>query len=335
MREVRIGLAGCGLFGESHLQALRAVAGARVAAVYDPIASAAEQRARTFGVDRVCSSLDELCSLPEVDAVDVVTPEHLHLDPVLKSVAAGKHVFVEKPLATDPDDCQRMIDAAAKAERILMVGQILRFETKYAMLKDEVAAERLGKIVSMYARRNRPVQDLERYARNHPAIETAIHDIDLMLWYTQARVWRVRGYGRNATGGKHHDTFWGVLEFEGGALGVVETIWLLREEAGVRLDDAFQLTGDRGTANISLVPGPISYWRDSGYEAPDFGYDPRVGGAARGALRDELAYFCDCVRSGRMPEVIRPVEAKNAVRVALALIASAYQDAEIEIKEWD
>ena len=335
MREIRLGLAGCGLFGESHLQALRAVTGARVTALYDPIAAAAGERARTFGVERICASLEELCSLPEVDAVDVVTPEHLHLDPVLKAVAAGKHVFVEKPLATDLADCQRMIDAASQCERILMVGQILRFETKYAMLRDEVATGRLGKIVSMYARRNRPMQDLARYARNHPAIETCIHDIDLMLWYSGDRVRRVRGYGRNATGGKHHDTFWGVLEFEGGALGVVETIWLLREEAGVRLDDAFQLTGDRGTANVSLVPGPISYWRDSGYEAPDFGYDPRVGGAARGALRDELSYFCDCVRSARIPEVIRPSEAKNAVRVALALIDSAYQDAEIEIKEWN
>lgn len=335
MHEVRIGLAGCGLFGESHLQAFRAVTGARVTALYDPLTELAGARARAFGVGRVCASLEELCSLPDVDAIDVVTPEQLHLDPVLKAVSADKHVFVEKPLATDLDECRRMIEAAARRGRILMVGQILRFETKYAMLADEVESGRLGAIVSMYARRNRPKRLLERYGRNHPAIENSIHDIDLMLWYTRDRVRRVRGYGRKATGGKHHDTFWGVLEFERGAIGVVETIWLLPDAAGISLDDLFQLTGDRGTANINLVPGPITYWRDTGYEAPDFGYDPRVGGAARGALRDELAYFCDCVRENRLPSVITPREAANAVRVALALIESGYRDEQIEITDWD
>lgn len=335
MHEVRIGLAGCGLFGESHLQAFRAVAGARVAALYDPITELAEERARAFGIETVCASLDDLCASPGLDAIDVVTPEQLHLEPVLKAIAAGKHVFVEKPLATDLADCDLMIEAAESSGLILVVGQILRFETKYAMLRDEVGSGRLGTIVSMYARRNRPKRLLERYGRNHPAIENSIHDIDLMLWYTRDRIRRVRGYGRKATNGKHHDTFWGVLEFEGGALGVVETIWLLPDAAGVWLDDAFQLTGDRGTANVSLLPPPISYWRETGHEAPDFGYDPRVGGSARGALRDELAYFCDCVRGDRKPDVILPREAKNAVRVALALIESGYADEPVEIQEWD
>ena len=72
-------------------------------------------------------------------------------------------------------------------------------------------------------------------------MENSIHDIDLMLWYTGERVRRVRGYERRATGRKHPDTFWGILEFEGGALGVVETIWLLPANAGIALDDALQV----------------------------------------------------------------------------------------------
>src|ERR1700730_13230574 len=103
----------------------------------------------------------------------------------------------------------------------------------------------------MHARRNRLKSLLPRYGRTHPVIENAIHDIDLMLWYTGHRVQRVRGYDRSATGGKHADTFWGVLEFAGGAIGVVETIWLLPKEAGILRDDAFQLVGDRGIGNVS------------------------------------------------------------------------------------
>ena len=97
----------------------------------------------------------------------------------------------------------------------------------------------------MHARRNRPKDLLPRYGRTHPALENSIHDIDLMLWYTQSKVKRVRGYGLSATGGVNHDTFWGIIEFENGAIGVVETIWLIPPSAGVMLDDALEVVGDR------------------------------------------------------------------------------------------
>jgi predicted dehydrogenase len=335
MEGVRIGLVGCGLFGESHLRAYRAVPGVEVTAVYDPVAERAEELARTFRIPCICSALEELCHHQAVDAVDVVSPEEAHLEPVLTALRAGKEVFVEKPLATDLDHCVQMIEAAEAAGRILMVGHILRFETKYVLLQQDIEARRLGKIISMHARRNRLRSLLERYGRTHPAMENCIHDIDLMLWYTGERVRRVRGYERRATRRKHPDTFWGMLEFEGGALGVVETIWLLPANAGIALDDAFQLVGDRGVGNVSLFPGALNFWREEGFEAPDAGYDPRVRGAALGALRDELMYFCDCVREHRQPEIITPREAKNAVRVALALIQSANRDCDVHITEWD
>lgn len=335
MEHVRIGIAGCGLFGESHLQAFQAIPQAKVTAVFDLVRERAEEAARVFGVPKVCATLEELCQSASVDAVDVVTAEEAHLEPVLKAMGAGKHVFVEKPFATDLAHCQQMIEAAEGADRILMVGHLLRFETKYAMLKQEVDSGRLGKIVSMHARRNRPKMLLERYGRTHPVIENSVHDIDLMMWYVRKRVCRVRGYGRKATGGKHDDTFWGVLEFEGGAVGVVETIWLLPKEAGVMLDDAFQLIGERGVGNISLFPSGLTWWREDGFEIPDVSYNPQVRGAAHGALRDELAYFCDCVQRNRKPDVITPREAKNAIRVGLALIDSAGRGVDVNITEWD
>jgi predicted dehydrogenase len=335
MNTVRIGLVGCGLFGESHMRAYQAVPGVEVTAVYDPAEEKAKEIAQTFGISRISSSLEDLCQDPAVEAVDVVAPKEKHLEPVLTALRAGKEVFVEKPFATDLSHCDQMIEAADAAGRILMVGQILRFETKYVLLQQDIQAKRLGKIASMHARRNRLRSLLERYDRTHPAMDSSIHDVDLMLWYTGERVRRVRGFGRRATGRKHHDTFWGVLEFEGGALGVVETIWLLPYQAGIGMDDAMQVIGDRGVGNVSLYPGSISFWREEGFEVPDAGYDPRVRGAALGALRDELMYFAACVRERRKPEIITPREAKNAVRVTLALVESANRDVEIEITGWD
>lgn len=335
MKRVGIGLVGCGAFGESHLRAYRGIPNAEIRAVFDIDRARAERVAAEYGIPRVCGSLDELCGLDDIELVDVVTSEAHHAEPVTAAFARGKHVFVEKPMSTDPADCRRMIEASRAADRILMIGHILRFEAKYAMLKEELASGRLGDVVSMHSRRNRPKEALPLYGRIHPVLETGIHDIDMMLWYAGRRVNKVRGYARSVTGSKHPDTFWGVLEFEGGAVGVVETIWLLPSAAGVTLDDAFRLVGSRGIADLRLTPGALTYWREDGHEIPDVSYEPRALGAVRGALRDELSYLCDCVAAGRTPEVNSGVEGARAVRVALALIESAKTNADVTIEDWD
>lgn len=314
MDTVRMGLVGCGNFGVSHLEALEGASGVEVAAVYDLDGARAAAVAGRFGIARVCANLEELCGIEELHAIDVVSSEEHHREPVIAALGAGRHVFVEKPLATRLDDCEQMIAASERADRILMVGHLLRFENKYRLVKRELESGRLGSVVSMHARRNRPKSLLSTYGRTHPALENCIHDVDIMLWLTGRRVERVRGFGRKATGGRHDDTFWGVLEFEGGAIGVVETIWLL-PPAGVQLDDALQLIGTGGVANLELFPGPLSFWREDGYDVPDVSYTS--------ILRDELLYFAECVRTGRKPEIITPREAMRAVEVVLALIESA------------
>lgn len=335
MKRVGIGLVGCGLFGESHLRAYRGIPNAEVRAVFDIDRARAERVAAEFGAGRVCDSLEELCGLEGVELVDVVTSEAHHAEPVVTALTRGRHVFVEKPMATDPAECARMIAAARETDRILMVGHILRFEAKYARLKEEIDSGRLGGIVSMHARRNRPKEALPLYGRIHPMLESGIHDVDMMLWYVGRPVRRVRGFARSVTGGPNPDTFWGVIEFEGGAIGIVETIWLLPTAPGIALDDAFRVVGDRGIGDLRLTPGALSFWREDGHEIPDVSYEPRVMGATRGALRDELSHLCDCVAEGRVPTVNTGIEGMRNVRVARALIESAATGADVVIENWD
>jgi len=333
MERVGIGLVGCGLFGQSHLMAYRAIRDAEVVAVFDIAQRTVEDTAREFGIPHVYSSIEQLCKDPAVEAVDVVTPEDVHLHPVITALEHGKAVFVEKPFASSLEDCDAMIQAAEAQNGILMVGHILRFETRYALLKQEVESGGLGKVISMYARRNRPKSLLAKYGRSHPAIINAVHDIDLMLWYSGDRVYRVRGYTRNHSGGSNPDSFWGVLEFAGGTLGIVEVQWRLPDHAGVMLDDTFQLVAEHGVGNLSLFPASFSLWREDGFQIPDTHYDPRIRSSARGALRDELEYFCDCVRNHQRPQIVTPQEGRNAVSVALALIQSANEGRDVEIEE--
>ncbi len=335
MANVQIGLVGCGMFGESHLQAFRAIPTVQVSAVYDLDYEKAKRLADAFGVDRVCRSLDEICAIHELNAIDVVTDEAAHAEAVIAAANAGKHIFVEKPFATDLQACSQMIDAAKNMDRFLMVGHVLRFETRYAMLKESIDAGRLGKLVSLHARRNRPKSLLSSHGRTHPVLLSCIHDIDFILWCVGCRVAKVRGFARRATQSKQFDTFWGVIEFEDGIIGVVETHSLLPSEAGIALDDALQVIGDQGVGKLQLVPGGLSFWTTSGYELPDVGYDPRVMNSARGALRDELSYFADCIRTNTAPTINTGIEGRRAVQVAMALIESANQERDVAIDNWE
>ena len=86
MDKVRIGLIGCGLFGESHLQAFRAVRSADIAAVFDTDTERARRIAKEFSIPRICHSIEEICNLSDFHAIDVVTPEETHLEPVLTAI---------------------------------------------------------------------------------------------------------------------------------------------------------------------------------------------------------------------------------------------------------
>ena len=102
------------------------------------------------------------------------------------ALRAGKHVIVEKPLATTEDDARAMIDAAESAGRLLMTSFLLRFDYRYARLQQRLAE--LGTVRNIYAYRNFDRSLFALYSRTHSLIENAIHDIDLILWYIQSRV---------------------------------------------------------------------------------------------------------------------------------------------------
>ena len=333
MKEIEVGLVGCGLFGESHLSALQAVPGVRATTVYDLDGGRAEALGAKYGVP-VAESLEALLA-GSVDAVHVATPEDRHREPVITALQAGKDVLVEKPFATSLADCEAMTEAARLSGRTLMVGQLLRFDPRYTVLRDEVAAGRIGKVVSMSAKRGRMRGGFHLYERTHPALCNCVHDIDIMLSLERSPVVRVRGFERKIHSARNPDWVMGIFESANGAVGEVQTNWLLPDAAGVGLDDSLQVIGETGTVSLSLQPATLSIWSGSGYSAPDAGYETRMYGAAHGALLNELLYFYRCVRGGQPVSAITLGEATNTMRVALALVESARTGTDISLSEWN
>jgi len=156
MRRIGYGVIGLGFFGEKHAEVAAALPNVELRAICTRQDKRRREIQRRLGVPHEYRDYRDLLADPAIDAVSIVTHVADHVAPTLAAFRAGKHVLLEKPMAATVADCDRIIAAAEKSGRILMVGHICRFNPRYALARERIAAGALGRIVSMYARRNIP-----------------------------------------------------------------------------------------------------------------------------------------------------------------------------------
>ena len=186
---VRVGIVGLGRLGRRHAENLAfRVAGAQLVAAASPIEAERAWAAASLNGVTTYPGLQELLAHPGLDAVWLVTPTSLHADQVIASIAAGKHVFCEKPLALDPSDCDRAVAAAADRPRqVVMVGFMRRFDPVYAEAKRRIDAGELGKVFAVRCVSEDPVDPDGFFVCFAPTsggifLDCCIHDIDLVRW---------------------------------------------------------------------------------------------------------------------------------------------------------
>ncbi|MEM2738633.1 MAG: Gfo/Idh/MocA family oxidoreductase [Candidatus Bathyarchaeia archaeon] len=145
MKKIGLGLIGLGFIGKVHLRNCLKLKSARVVAVAD-VSKRALEYARNFGVKQLYTDYHELLKLKDVDAVIISLPTHLHAECAISAMEAGKHVFLEKPLARDLKEGEKIISAMNKNCVKLMVGYPLRFVPEFINLKKEIESGFLGDV---------------------------------------------------------------------------------------------------------------------------------------------------------------------------------------------
>ena len=324
MRTVNYGVIGLGFFGEKHSEVLAEIPQANLYALCTRTESRLAELAERFGVEKTYTDYNEMLADPELEAVSVVTMYDQHREPALAALQAGKHVFLEKPMASTLEDCQAIVQAAERAPGFFMVGHICRFNPRYAAAKEAIAAGRIGKIVSMYARRNIPAWvGADVLPKIGPIIGDGVHDTDLMLWYSGAKVTSAYAQTVNVRGLKNPDLGWTMYRFDSGAVGVLENAWFLPDNTPFQIDERMEIIGTEGSIHIHETHPNFSILDADGWHCPDTTYWPEIRGQLPGALREELAYFVNCVASGQRPSVITPAESMAAVQACLAAEQSA------------
>ena len=167
-RPLRVALVGAGNVAiRYHLPGWMATAGAELTRVVDPRLDAAREAAERFGVPEWLGTFEDVLADSEVDAVDLATPALLHAQQTIAALAAGKHVIVEKPMATRLEDAEAMVSAAGESDRTAMVGENWIFARATATARATLAAGTIGKPFLFDAHNETPflLRDFDRPER--------------------------------------------------------------------------------------------------------------------------------------------------------------------------
>lgn len=322
---VTVAILGGGFMGSAHATNYRALGDrVRVKTVASRTLERASQVAQIVGAD-VTRDLEAAIHDPEVDAVDICLPTPLHREFAERALAAGKSVFLEKPIALTIEDADAIVAAASRSDAVFMVGMVLRFWPEYAELQRLVASGKLGRPLAAAAFRLSPPADwndwmADRSQSGGTAVDLMIHDIDQMNWLlgTPRSI-----YASEPTPGHLH----AIVEYDG-ASGVVEgsmsmprsypfssSIRVLCEDAVAEYGfSAAPIEGEGNIGASSSARGLRIY--------PVGGEPETVPVESADPWGPEIAEFVSCVEQGRQPEQGTAEQATLALRASLAAARS-------------
>ena len=192
--------------------------------------ASARESAAQYKIPLAFDSIPELCRSPEVDAVLVTTPNALHLSDVLTAIEHGKPVLCEKPMAMNAGECKQMVKAARRANVLLGVAQVFRFEDSTARLRERIAAGQIGRTIFARSEFSYPANHHKRtwltdpkLAGSGPIGDVGVHCVDALRYILQDEVIRVmaRGLWDERSGAVEAAAILS-LEFSRGTLGTVQ-----------------------------------------------------------------------------------------------------------------
>jgi myo-inositol 2-dehydrogenase/D-chiro-inositol 1-dehydrogenase len=248
---IRVGVIGTGMIGQDHIRRMtRVLSGVAVTAVTDVDAATAASVGAGIAA-AVHGTGEDLIADPAVDAVVVCSWGPTHEQYVLASIAAGKPVFCEKPLATTQEACLRIVEAeVAYGSRLVQVGYMRRYDVAYRALKRVVDSGGIGLPLMMHcAHRNASVPSF--YEKQMAITDSAVHEIDMVRWMFGEEIVaaQVLVPRKSPNGGELQDPLFLLLTMASGIIVDVEISVNIRYGYDIR----GEVVGSDGTAALGSL----------------------------------------------------------------------------------
>lgn len=257
----------------------------------------------------VYQQLTDLLADDRTDAVVVATPDHLHRDIAVAAAEAGKHLLIEKPLATSTADAYAIRDAVAASGVTAMTLFNHRFVPAYWQAKQTIEQRGLGQLQVGYARKNDvrsvPLEMITWAAETTPAWFLSPHDIDLLLWYAGERVVSVFATAVGGTlrglGVDTPDAVQAQLRFARGGVATVEACWSYPNSYPTMTDSFVEVVLRDGVIHLDRKSEQLEVTDATSFSYPRNNLVNRVAGRPSGSTAVAVEHFVDCVLEGREP----------------------------------
>ncbi len=333
---MKMAVVGLGFMGSTHLKAMRGVEGATLAAVCSNDEKALQGDLSgiqgNLGGSGERMDFSQIARYPtvagllddsNVEAIDICLPTNMHADVAIEAMRRGKHVLVEKPMALDGEQCDRMVEAASRYRVTLMTAQVLRFFPAYEALRRSVSENRLGAFRTATFRRRCAAPAWGAGWLKDPALsgggvfDLLIHDVDMTLHlFGVPEAIQATGFEDLSRG---LDIINAEFLYAGGASAVVTGGWHHPKSYPFSME--YTVSCDRGTVEYNSAGRVPTLYGVDGSETPLLLADH--DGYAR-----EIAYFVECCQQGRQPDLCLPQDSAAAVKLTRLMLEARKMNGE-------
>ncbi|MFC4558005.1 Gfo/Idh/MocA family protein [Virgibacillus kekensis] len=330
----KFAIVGCGRIAKKHAEAISNASESELFALCDLNEERLNELADLHNVKELYSSYEEMLKNPEIEVVNICTPNALHADMAVQAAEKGKHVMIEKPMATTIEDANRIIKAAKKNNVKAASVHQNRFNEAVQKTRKAYEEGKFGKmshgVASIRWNRNESYYGLDDWRgtvkmQDGVLMNQCIHNIDLLIWM-MGSVKKVTGITKTRFRDiEMEDVGGAILEFESGAIGIIEGAGTVYP---TNLEETLNLFGETGTVCIGgIAVNRIENWRFS----QDFQQEeqeiiksqeqdpPSVYGYGHQLIVED---FVDAIENNKQPYVTLE-DGKNAVEVVLAIYESS------------
>lgn len=327
---VNIAIIGAGNMGRNHARTYSNISGAKLVSISD-VNEGEKAIADRYGC-RFYTDYREMLEKEDIDAVSVCAPTKLHCEIAVRCMRAGKHVLIEKPIATNVQEARRIVKEAGKAGVTVTVGHIERFNPAVRKLKELVERKKLGRITSLISRRvgifPPQIKDANVFQ------DLAVHDIDIFNYLLEVRPTRIYSHAGNAFKGTREDHAIILLDYQEVPC-VIQVNWItpvkIRELA---------VTGLKGYAELNYISQDLKVYKSIYEKTYDtfgdfvvkFGSpeETKIKVRREEPLMRELRHFVECVKTGSRP-LVSAEDGLLALELALDAVKSYRTSKEIRV----
>ncbi|UCF44938.1 MAG: Gfo/Idh/MocA family oxidoreductase [Candidatus Bathyarchaeota archaeon] len=315
MKELGVAVIGTGGWGKNHVRVYKELSSTKLVAICDINAERAKDIASQFGVKAYTNSTRMLKN-KEIEAVSVCTWSTKLAGEALKALKAGKHVLVEKPMATNTKQAGKLLETAGKNDLHLTVGFLMRFIPGLQHIREAVENKKIGELVCATARR--VSQWPERIGDVGVVKDTAIHDIDVMRYIFDEDPITVYAKTGNMKHIKFEDYAQIMLTYKDGKSAFIESNWLTPYKTR-----ALTVTGSNAIMRLDYMTQEL--W----IEEPKENLQPRY--PWQEPLKLELQHFANCILEKKKP-LITGVDGLKALQIAEAALRSSTKNRAIKLR---